>query len=114
MLRPVRVDQTVADGETLPLADGIRVLAAPGHTPDNMAYFWERKRVLFAPDLLNTRGDDVLKLTPKPITWDMAAARSSATKVLDLDPASICVGHGETVDTAKRPDQVQNLRAALA
>jgi glyoxylase-like metal-dependent hydrolase (beta-lactamase superfamily II) len=113
MLRPVSVGQVVADGETLPIAGGIRAIAAPGHTPDNFCFYWERGKALFAPDLLRTQ-EGSLGLTQARITWDMAAARRSAAAVLALEPAYICVGHGPFVDVAKRAAEVAALREALA
>lgn len=113
MLRPVTVGQVVADGETLPIGGGIRAIAAPGHTPDNFCFYWERGKALFAPDLLRTQ-EGALGLTQARITWDMAAARQSAAAVLALEPAYICVGHGPFVDVAKQAAEVAALREALA
>jgi len=109
--RAVTVSRRVSDGETLPFAGGILVIVTPGHTPDHVCYYWERGRVLFAGDLLNNRSG--LSLTPDAITWDMAAARASARRVLQLDPAGICMGHGEIWRTADDPDQVKTLLASL-
>lgn len=112
MLKPVTVHHVVAGGQTLPLAGGIRVISAPGHTPDNLNFYYERERVLFAADLLNARGG-TLALTPPAITWNTDAAKQSAKAVLALEPAFICVGHGHFVDVAKSPEQVENLRQTL-
>ncbi len=111
--RKVPVGQVVADGETLPIVGGIRAIATPGHTPDNFSFYWERAKVLFAADLLNTQGG-ALSLTPARITWDMAVARRSAAAVLALEPAYICVGHGDFVDVEKRAAEVAALRQSLA
>jgi glyoxylase-like metal-dependent hydrolase (beta-lactamase superfamily II) len=111
MRRAVMVTHRVSDGETLPIAGGIQVIATPGHTPDHMCYFWERERVLFAGDLLNNRSG--LSLTPDRITWDPAKARASAWRVLQLDPALICMGHGKVCRATDDPDRVKNLLASL-
>ena len=109
--RAVTVHHRVSDAETLPIAGGIQVIATPGHTPDHVCYFWERERVLFAGDLLNNRSG--LSLTPDRITWNMATAHASARRVLQLDPAVICTGHGEVWRAAHDPDRVKNLLASL-
>ena len=101
----------MSDGETLSIAGGIQVMVTPGHTPDHVCYFWERERVLFAGDLLNNRAG--LTLTPDRITWDMAKAHASAQRVLQLDPALICMGHGQVWRAADDPDRVKNLLASL-
>lgn len=87
------VDQVIADGDVLPIGGGIQVIHAPGHTPDNSIFYWQREDVLFAADLL-TRMRGPLALTPGIITWDMQAARESARKALALEASVICVGHG--------------------
>jgi glyoxylase-like metal-dependent hydrolase (beta-lactamase superfamily II) len=112
--RPTTVHHAVNEGETLPLAGGIRVLAAPGHTPDNMNFFWEPHQVLFAADLLNAMRKQTLDLTLPRITWDTSVAQDSARKVLALEPAYICVGHGPVVDTKANPQQVRNLKKRLS
>jgi glyoxylase-like metal-dependent hydrolase (beta-lactamase superfamily II) len=109
--RAVTVQHRVSDGETLPIAGGIQVIATPGHTPDHVCYFWERERVLFAGDLLNNRSG--LSLTPDRITWNMATARASARRVLQLDPAVICTGHGDVWRAVNDPDRVKNLLVSL-
>lgn len=113
MISEVEVDQTVADGDVLPIAGGIHVIATPGHTPDNVSYYWERERVLFAPDLLNMMTKDTLSLTKPIVTWNMQIAKESAKQVLDLNPAYICVGHGRFIEVAKEPEQIDNLRKLL-
>lgn len=93
MQKPVPVNRVVRDGEVLDLGGGIRVLHTPGHTEDNVCYYWEREGVLFAADLLNRFS--TLALTPAFISWDIARARASARRVLALAPDVIGVGHGQ-------------------
>lgn len=105
--RAVPVGRIVADGDVLDIADGIRVLATPGHTPDHVGYFWERERVLFAGDLLNNRHG--LSLTPPRISWDMAAARRSVQAIAALNPAIICAGHGPVWRAEDDPGRLEAL-----
>jgi glyoxylase-like metal-dependent hydrolase (beta-lactamase superfamily II) len=109
---PVTVDEEVKNGQQLPIGGGIQVLSIPGHTPDNMGFYWEKFDVLFAADLLNTQGG-TLGLTPPPITWDMNEARKSARKALDTRPAIICVGHGDAVHLSKKPSAADALRQQI-
>jgi glyoxylase-like metal-dependent hydrolase (beta-lactamase superfamily II) len=111
--KPVLVDVRLEDGQTLEFGGGIRAIHIPGHTEDNFAYWWDREKVLFAADLLQRRSG-TLELTAKQITWDMDKARQSARKVLDLEPAVICVGHGDSFEVSRSPDEVANLRRSLA
>lgn len=108
---PADVTQIVGDGDVLPIAGGMRVIATPGHTPDNLSYFWERERVLFCADLLN-RWNGLLP-TPPAITWDRAAAHESVRRVLALDPAVVCVGHGAALHVASAPGEITALRGVV-
>lgn len=50
-LEAVAVDQTLADGDRLPLAGGLQVVHAPGHCAGQVALLWEQHGgVLFAAD----------------------------------------------------------------
>jgi glyoxylase-like metal-dependent hydrolase (beta-lactamase superfamily II) len=109
--RAVPVEHPVSDGERLDIAGGIRVITTPGHTPDHVCYYWEREGVLFAGDLLNNRTR--LSLTPAALTWDKMAARQSARKVLALEPAVICPGHGAIWRAAEDPDRIKPLLVSL-
>lgn len=107
----VKADHIVAEGQTLDIAGGIRVLLTPGHTPDSVSYYWERERVLFPGDLFNTR--EGLALTPARITYDMALAHQHARRLLALDPLVICPGHGQPWIAREHPEQLEALQAQL-
>lgn len=85
--------ETLAEGDMLPVLGGLRVLAAPGHTPDQHALYSPSAGVLFAGDALNTRGGR-LQLTPARMTADMAAAERTAARLLALAPTVVACGHG--------------------
>lgn len=86
----------ITEGEELPVLGGLRVLAAPGHTPDQHALYSPATGVLFAGDALNNR-DGRLQLTPPRITADPAAAVVTARRLLGLSPSVIACGHGAPV-----------------
>ncbi len=83
----------LGDGDELPVLGGLHVLAAPGHTLEQRAFYSPVAGVLFAADALNTR-DGRLQLTPRRITADQAAAERSAIQLLQLSPGVIACGHG--------------------
>ncbi len=112
MLSRVTVGQTATHGERLQIADGIRALSIPGHTPGNIGYFWERHKVLFVPDLLYVN-DNKLGLMPSIITWNVKIAKDSVKQVMKYNPDYICVGHGKFIDVKAEPEQVKNLMASL-
>lgn len=113
LAKQVTVDHIFSDGDTLDIAGGIQVIAVPGHTSDNFAFYWPREHVLFAPDLLQTQNKGVLGITQARMSHDMKAARESARKVLNMDAAYICVGHGHFLEVSDAPHQVENLKKVL-
>ena len=48
---PVAVDESLIDGETLPIAGGINVIHVPGHCAGQIALPWRSGRILFAADV---------------------------------------------------------------
>lgn len=103
MMKRVPVDHTLHDGDVLPLGGGIEAIFAPGHTPDNFCYYWQREHVLFTPDLFFAP-TGTLGLTPAFISWNIERARESARRVMARTPQIICVGHGPAFDLAVTPD----------
>ncbi|WJH33576.1 MBL fold metallo-hydrolase [Paenibacillus sp. CC-CFT747] len=45
-----RVDQTIADGEELPILGGLIVIHTPGHTPGHISLYLKRSKLLIAGD----------------------------------------------------------------
>lgn len=112
-LKAAEVDQVVEDEEVLAIAGGVRVIATPGHTPDHVSYFWERERVLFAGDLFRHTDEGLSFMRPQ-VTLDLTAVKQSARRVLALDPAVICPGHGSVWMAAHTPIQTDALWAVLS
>jgi glyoxylase-like metal-dependent hydrolase (beta-lactamase superfamily II) len=95
---------------TLLLAPGDRlgsleVVAAPGHTPGQVAFLDTRDRTLIAGDAYSTLGGvaTTAKANPRfPLpgmaTWDKPTALRTARELRALDPARLAVGHGNVVD----------------
>ena len=81
------------------------VIAAPGHTPGQVAYFDPRDRTLIAGDAFQTRGgiavSGVRQLSfpfPAFATWHLTTALTSARALRALDPARLAVGHGDVLE----------------
>ncbi len=109
--RAAAATDVVRDGESLDIAGGIRVLSTPGHTPDHVAYYWAMGNVLFAGDALENA--DGLRLFPRN-RWKPAQAAESALRVLSLDPAVICPGHGDVWFADKDPHGIRRLSDELS
>src|SRR5919202_1732241 len=83
----------------------LEVVAAPGHTPGQVAFLDIRDRTLIAGDAFSTLGGvaTTAKVNPRfPLpgmaTWDRPTALRTAKELRALDPARLAVGHGNVVE----------------
>jgi glyoxylase-like metal-dependent hydrolase (beta-lactamase superfamily II) len=83
----------------------LEVVAAPGHTPGQVAFLDTRDRTLLAGDAYSTLGGVATsaKVNPRfPLpalaTWDKPTALRTARELRALDPARLAVGHGDVVE----------------
>lgn len=92
----VQVDRALHDGEELPLAGGVRVVATPGHTHGHLSLYLERSRTLIAGDALGSENGQ-LRAPFGAGTADMVTAGHSVRKVAGLDVQTILTYHGGVV-----------------
>ncbi|MHB9287194.1 MBL fold metallo-hydrolase [Halobacteriales archaeon Cl-PHB] len=90
----------VADGDEL--ADGVRVVAVPGHTPGICTLYLPDAATLLSTDVLDgadRRGLPSGYLLPPPAAynWDSEAAETNLEKLLDLEFERAVVTHGSNV-----------------
>jgi glyoxylase-like metal-dependent hydrolase (beta-lactamase superfamily II) len=90
---PVTVELT--GGESLDFGDGARVVSIPGHTPGSIAVHLPEHGVLFAGDTVATTPET--GVLPGVFNVDRAALLDSYRRLADLDPDTVCVGHGASV-----------------
>lgn len=83
----------------------LRVVAAPGHTPDQVAFYDERDGTLIGGDAFVTQAGTAVSgvrrlLFPFPAmaTWHRPTALATARRLLELGPARLAVGHGPVLD----------------
>ncbi len=86
----------------------LRVVAAPGHTPDQIAFFDERDGSLIAGDAFQTKAGTAVAgqmrwLFPFPAlaTWHKPTALQSAYRLRDLQPTRLAVGHGRVLENPR-------------
>jgi glyoxylase-like metal-dependent hydrolase (beta-lactamase superfamily II) len=92
--RPPEGGNRVADGQRIAARDlTLIAVATPGHSPDHVAYFEERRRSLFTGDAVLGRGTSVID----PPEGDLTAYLRSLRRMRELSPRVIYPGHGPLV-----------------
>lgn len=83
----------------------LEVIAAPGHGPDQIAFFDTRDRTLITGDAFQTRGRVAVTSTVVPsfpfpgwFTADKPTALATARTLRALEPSRLAVGHGVVID----------------
>jgi len=88
------------------LVGSLEVVAAPGHTPGQVAYLDTRDRSLLCADAYTTLGG--VATTAKPFwklplpgiaTWDGPTALQTARALRALQPSRLAPGHGKVVES---------------
>lgn len=104
------------------MVGSLRVIAAPGHSPDHIALIDERDGTLYAGDAFQTLGGlavsgDLRWRFPLPAwaTWHKGMAIDSAENLLALKPNRLAVGHGEPLEQpqAALADVIERAKATL-
>ena len=94
---------TLAPGDRV---GALEVVAAPGHTPGQVAILHTRDRTLYCGDAYSTLGGvattaEVHLRFPLPglATWHRPTALASARALRALEPARLAPGHGKVVES---------------
>jgi glyoxylase-like metal-dependent hydrolase (beta-lactamase superfamily II) len=113
--RETRATRLLQPGDSV---GSLRVLSAPGHTPDHLAFLDERDGTLIAGDAYQTRGGIAVAgvtrwLFPLPAmaTWHLPTALESARALRRLNPERLAVGHGPVLERPQ-PQMDQAIQAA--
>jgi glyoxylase-like metal-dependent hydrolase (beta-lactamase superfamily II) len=111
-VNPIAIDQPLTAGELLPIAGGIEVIHAPGHSAGQVALLWRPGRMLFAGDVcMNVMG------LGDPVGFEnLEEGRASQRKLTALSFDAAGFGHGESIardaSTRFRNKYGQNLEQA--
>lgn len=115
--RTTQATQLLQPGDSV---GSLRVVAAPGHTPDHIAFFDERDGTLIAGDAFQTQaGTAVAGVTrwlfpfPAMATWHLPTALATAVALHALTPSRLAVGHGPVLENPAA-QMAQAIRAAEA
>jgi glyoxylase-like metal-dependent hydrolase (beta-lactamase superfamily II) len=95
-------DRLLHPGERVGSLD---VVAAPGHTPGQVAFLDTRDRSLIAGDAFQMRGGMAVSGVLRPLfpfpalaTWHKPTALATAVALRDLRPSRLAVGHGDLLE----------------
>jgi len=94
--------RTIAAGDRV---GSLEVLAAPGHTPGQVAFLDTRDRTLYCADAYATIGGVATSAKrswrfpfPASATWHHPTALETAKALRELGPARLAPGHGKVVE----------------
>jgi glyoxylase-like metal-dependent hydrolase (beta-lactamase superfamily II) len=90
------------DGDVLPVFEGLRALAVPGHTSGHLCFYLPERKVLFTGDAMLNRGG---VSGPNPqFTPDLPGARAALQeKIAPLEVETLCVAHGDVIPAGATP-----------
>lgn len=94
------VDQTLKDGETLPMANDIEVIHSPGHCAGHIALLLRNEGILIAGDICS----NIMGLSYSVLNEDRALARESILRVAAHPFERAVFGHGKLL--RKRANQL--------
>lgn len=92
--KPFSVDQTLENGERLPMAPEVEVIHSPGHCAGHVALLLRREGILIAGDICS----NVMGLGYSILNEDRALARQSILRVADYPFEQAVFGHGKPLN----------------
>lgn len=91
-IKAATVQKRTHDGEIIPLAGGIEVIATPGHGMGHQAFLWHRHAgILFVGDVVTNVGN---RMELPPNYENLDAEKQSIRKLLDYSFDKIAFSHG--------------------
>src|SRR5512135_3003005 len=92
-IRPAHVDETLTEGQVLPVLNGLEVVDTNGHTPGHLSFFAPVLGILFSGDSIVSEKNQLVG-SHAPVTWNQPKADASVKKQMALKARIMCVGHG--------------------
>jgi glyoxylase-like metal-dependent hydrolase (beta-lactamase superfamily II) len=111
--------QPLPVGGRVPFLPEWEWIHVPGHAPGQVAFYRSRDRVLISADaIITVRQDKLYNVLmqkqevngpPRYLTTDWLAAKASAKKLQELDPAVLIPGHGTAMQGPELKEGLQYL-----
>jgi glyoxylase-like metal-dependent hydrolase (beta-lactamase superfamily II) len=97
---PTEVSEEFHDGDSLPVAGGLRVVHTPGHTPGHVSLLHEPSGVLVTGDaIFNVRR---LRWPPKMFCTDFTLTRQTAERLSEIEFEVAAFTHGPEIRESAR------------
>ena len=94
-IEPSVIDREIDDGTELPIGGGLKAIHVPGHCAGQLAFFWPRRRLLFAADACS----NMMGLGYSLGYEDLALGQRALSKLTALDFDIAVFGHGNAIMT---------------
>lgn len=95
-INTVDVDILVKEGDYI--ANGVKIIATPGHTPGHLSILLEEESVLFVGDALAYENHQLIVANPE-FTLDIETCMNSIRKIKDMKVEKLICYHGGLVES---------------
>lgn len=102
------VDEVVQDGDVLTLADGIEIIATPGHTPGHISLYHHATQTLISGDALNLNQGQLSGPNSR-MTHDLDLAKTSLKRLASYPLRRVIAFHGGSVEGQHLNEQLKAL-----
>lgn len=102
------VDEELQDGDVLTIADGLQVIATPGHTLGHISLYHHATQTLISGDALNIK-DGVLTGPNPRMTHDVEAAKTTLLKLSTFPIKRVIAFHGGVLEGDDLSAQLKRL-----
>ncbi len=92
-IEKVNVDETIKDGDIVPVCGGCTVLETPGHTAGHLSFYLKDSSIVITGDAACKR-DNMLCTIENEVAFDTKQAGESFDKLLNLDAENYICYHG--------------------
>lgn len=102
------VDEELQDGDVLTIADGLQVIATPGHTLGHISLYHHATQTLISGDALNIKDGQLTGPNPR-MTHDVDEAKTTLLKLSTFPIKRVIAFHGGVLEGQDLSNQLERL-----